>query len=53
LAKGKGRRGQLILLVTILVPLLFAAGYAITNSATGERLRQWFGIEEIKISPQQ
>ncbi|MFY9411773.1 MAG: polysaccharide deacetylase family protein [Dethiobacteria bacterium] len=51
MAKGKGRRGQLILLVTILVPLLFAAGYAITNSATGERLRQWFGIEEIKISP--
>lgn len=38
-------------MVLILVPLLFAAGYALSAGGTGEKLRQWFGIGEITAPP--
>ncbi len=40
-----------IVLVVILVPLLFGAGYAFSAGNAGEKLRQWFGREEITAPP--
>ena len=33
------------------MPLLFAAGYALSTGGTGEKLRQWFGIGEMTVPP--
>ncbi len=42
--KNSNQRWKIIL-VLILVPLLFAAGYAFSAGGAGEKLRQWFGGE--------
>ena len=51
MARKKNTKGWMILLVLILVPLLFAAGYALSTGGTGEKLRQWFGIGEMTVPP--
>ncbi len=51
MARKKKTKGWMILLVLILVPLLFAAGYALSTGGTGEKLRQWFGIGEMTVPP--
>lgn len=51
MAKPKNRRVWMIFLIIILVPLLFAAGYALSAGGTGTKLRQWFGMEETTTPP--
>lgn len=45
MAAKKNNQRWKIILVLILVPLLFAAGYAFSAGGAGEKLRQWFGGE--------
>lgn len=42
MTRKKNKRNLVILLVLILVPLLFAAGYMISTGAAGKLVQQWF-----------
>ncbi len=43
--RKRNNQKWMILLVIILVPLLFAAGYTLSSGNAGEQLRRWFGME--------
>lgn len=49
--KNKRKKGLTIILILILVPLLFAAGYALSTGSAGEWMRQWFGTGETTVPP--
>lgn len=51
MAKKKTKKVWMILLVLILVPLLFAAGYAFSTGDAGKQLRQWLGVKETAVTP--
>ena len=46
MTRKKRNQKWMILLVIILVPLLFAAGYALSTGNAGEQLRLWLGMGE-------
>ena len=50
MAKSKKKNIGLIVLILVLVPLLFAAGYVIASGGA-ENLLQWFGIGETTAPP--
>ncbi|NLA27512.1 MAG: hypothetical protein GX878_08980, partial [Firmicutes bacterium] len=43
--RKRNNQKWMILLVIILVPLLFVAGYTLSSGNAGEQLRRWFGME--------
>lgn len=49
----KKKRNRLIITVLILVPLLFAAGYAFSSGVALERVRQWFSAGEANDPPEE
>lgn len=51
LAEKTRKKGWFYLLVLLLVPLLFAAGYGLSSGAAGEWMRQWFGGGETEALP--